>query len=140
MSELSKLPLLNIIGNYESCIQAQENISQKNVEVVFVDIEMPEISGLNFIRAHQKEELIIIVVSSHPEFALEGFSLQIFDYILKPVTLERLKACENRLKDFALLKRKASAYDILFVDEQFTCVAHFQYRRDRFERSKLTII
>jgi DNA-binding LytR/AlgR family response regulator len=56
---------------------------------------------------------VCIVISSHPEYAIEGFELKVFDYLLKPLTSDRFSDCIKRFNDFLILKEKAESYDVL---------------------------
>lgn len=109
---------LNIIGSFNNCIEALSFYNRYQPDVLFVDIDMPEVNGLEFIKSLNNSESVNVIISSHAEYALEGFQLKVFDFILKPLETERFDGTINRIRDFIQLKNKAEAYDVLFEQEQ----------------------
>ncbi|TAE37178.1 MAG: DNA-binding response regulator [Sphingobacteriales bacterium] len=116
--ELSNFETIKVLGNYNNPIEAIAFIKLYKPDILFLDIDMPEINGLEFIKMIKNEATINIIISSHPEYALEGFQLNVFDYILKPVETYRLASCVDRLLEFTNLKNKAQAYDVLVENEK----------------------
>lgn len=117
-TELSNYPDLKLSASFDNGLEALSFFKTHQSDVLFVDIDMPEITGLDFIKAINQTKTIPIIVSSHPEFALEGFQLNVFDFILKPVETNRFNDTVLRLRDFIKLKEKAEAYDVLFENEK----------------------
>lgn len=109
---------LTLLASFNNPIAALSLIQSQKPAVVFLDIDMPEINGLEFIKAIENLATINVIISSHPEFALQGFQLKVFDFILKPVENERFKSCVNRILEFHQLKNKAEAYDVFFEHEK----------------------
>jgi DNA-binding LytR/AlgR family response regulator len=88
---------LELIGQCSNAIEAFQLIREKKVDLVFLDINMPQISGLEFIRSLSSPPKVIII-SAYKEYALEGFELDVVDYLLKPVSFSRLlKAVDKYL-------------------------------------------
>ncbi len=75
-------------------------------DVIFSDIEMPDINGKALIRQLSGKIPVPVFITSHPEFALESYNLEIFDYLLKPVSSERFEKCVLRIQDFFALRKK----------------------------------
>ncbi|RZL30837.1 MAG: response regulator transcription factor [Pedobacter sp.] len=75
-------------------------------------------NGIDFVKYISNLDTINVFITSHPEFALQGFQLKVFDFILKPLETDRFKNCIDRIYDFAQLKDKAEAYDVLFENEK----------------------
>ena len=115
-NEINNSAGLQLIGSFGNCIEALNTFHLKP-DILFIDIDMPEINGLDFIRTIKNFNTINIIISSHPEYALEGFQLKVFDYILKPLESDRFENTVRRLLDFKQLKNKAEAYDVLFERE-----------------------
>ena len=86
-------------------------ISVSKPDIVFADIEMPDISGLEFVRSLSGKVPIPVFITSHPEFALEGFEMEAFDYLLKPINPDRFERCVSRIHDFFELRSKSYAFD-----------------------------
>lgn len=109
---------LKMIGSFASPIEAFNAMQVAKPDVLFLDIDMPELNGLDFIRCISALNTTNVMISSHPEYALEGFKLSVFDFILKPLETERFEHTIKRIYDFAALKNKANAYDVLFEKEK----------------------
>ena len=109
--EAVKFPFLHKIASCSNPVEALEIIALSNPEVIFLDIEMPGISGIDFLRKKNHSMALPILITSHPEFALEGFELEVFDYLLKPLSSERFASCAFRLRDFFQMRTKAYAFD-----------------------------
>ncbi len=82
---VEETPLLTLCGSFHSATKALEYLRENSVDLIFVDINMPRISGIEFVEALHVE-VKVIFVTAHREFALEGFSLDAADYILKPLS------------------------------------------------------
>lgn len=109
--EAAKFSFLHKIASCSNPVEALEIITHSNPDVIFLDIEMPGISGIDFLRKKIHSTALPVLITSHPEFALEGFELEAFDYLLKPVSSERFAACALRLRDFFQMRTKAYAFD-----------------------------
>ncbi len=109
---------LHLAASFSNCLDAIGFFKANQPDVLFVDIDMPEINGLDFIKTINNTNTINVIISSYPEYALLGFQLKVFDFILKPIERERFDGTLNRLRDFTQLKTKAAAYDVLFEQEQ----------------------
>lgn len=93
-SHLSKINSVNIIGTCESAGEAFSLINEHKVDLIFLDINMPEISGLSFARSINSD-IKIIFTTAYREYAIDGFDLQAVDYLLKPISFERLLRAVN---------------------------------------------
>jgi DNA-binding LytR/AlgR family response regulator len=85
---IGKLDDLEISGEYENALEAISFLKQNRVDLIFLDINMPQLSGIDFLRGLSHSPKTIIT-TAHREFALEGFELQVLDYLLKPYSFER---------------------------------------------------
>lgn len=92
---LSKISFVKIAGSCKSAIEAFNCINSTNVDLIFLDINMPEISGLSFAKSINKN-IKIIFTTAYREYALDGFDLQAVDYLLKPISFERLLQAVNK--------------------------------------------
>lgn len=110
-TEATKFPFLQKIAACENALEALEIIKQSHPEVIFLDIEMPGISGIELIRRKITNTALPVFITSHVEFALESYDLDAFDYLLKPVSSERFATCAFRLRDFYQMKTKSYAFD-----------------------------
>jgi len=117
-NEILNYDQLKIAGSFSNCLEAADFFHKNRPDLLFVDVDMPDINGLDFIRTINQTDSINVIISSHPEYALEGFQLKVFDFILKPLESDRFDSTIQRIEDFIKLKYKAEAYDVLFKDEE----------------------
>lgn len=100
---MSEIHFFNLVGSTTNSIEALRQINENNIDLVFVDVQMPKISGLELIRSVRKP-VRFILVTAYAEFAVEGFELEVLDYLMKPVSFPRFfKAAQ---KAFNILSPK----------------------------------
>ncbi|MDD4226144.1 MAG: LytTR family DNA-binding domain-containing protein [Mariniphaga sp.] len=93
---IAKMPQLELLATYGKAAEAYEIIESGEVEIVFLDIQMPGITGIEFLRTLQKKPHIILT-TAYSEYALEGYELDVTDYLLKPVAFERFARAVNKV-------------------------------------------
>ncbi len=86
-----------LIGTCKNTMQAETLLETNEIDLIFLDINLPKISGIDWVKKSPKLPKIIIT-TAHPEFAVEGFDLDVVDYIVKPVTAERFSKALNKYK------------------------------------------
>jgi two-component system LytT family response regulator len=116
---LEAYPFIKIQGSFESALDCLEFIQKKNIHLLFLDIDMPDINGIQFFSSIKKPPLCIFV-TSFAEYAVEGFDNYALDFLLKPVRPERFDRAINRAKEFLQIKDKARLYDVHFADDFLT--------------------
>ena len=99
-SHASRVESLELVGECATAVEAINLLRTKSVDLIFLDIQMPELSGLDFIRT-LKNPPVIILITAHREFALEAFDLDVCDYLLKPVSFDRFLKSINKYFDRA---------------------------------------
>jgi DNA-binding LytR/AlgR family response regulator len=97
-AHLARIKHVQVLGSCESAAQAFGLINANQVDLIFLDINMPEISGLSFARSINPE-IKIIFTTAYREYAADGFDLQAVDYLLKPISFERLLRAVNTYSD-----------------------------------------
>jgi len=95
-SYIDELAELHLIGSYESAFETFAVLQSQSVDVIFLDIEMPGISGINFVKS-LKWYPKIIFISAHTEFAVDAFEIEATDYLVKPVTFDRFLKAVNKV-------------------------------------------
>ncbi len=113
-------PFLVHCGSFATAAEGLAAAEAVKPDLIFLDIEMPEQSGLDILRKLKQKVPIAIFITSHPEFALEGFELSALDYILKPLTAERFLNTARRIEEYWEMKQKAILYEVLFEKESLT--------------------
>ena len=103
---ISKIPYLNLVATCDDAFAAAKSIEEHQVDLLFIDIQMPGLTGLQFIESMNKKPMVIIV-TAYKQFALDGYHLDVVDYLIKPVPLERfMKACNKAKELFELRNNK----------------------------------
>ena len=109
-TEADKFPFLKRIASCSHALEAIELITECHPDVLFLDIEMPGINGIQLVKMLAGSAIIPVFITSHPEFAIESFEIEAFDYLLKPLTADRFARCARRLQDFCRLRSQAFAF------------------------------
>ncbi len=108
---VSDISFLTLITTCESVIEYSKLPPQQPIDLIFLDIQMPKINGLDFLKMTQNPPMVIIT-TAYPEYALEGFQLNVLDYLLKPVTFDRFFKSATKAKDYYHLLKKNHAADV----------------------------
>jgi DNA-binding LytR/AlgR family response regulator len=96
---VSKIPYLKLAGKFDEPLKALSFLQSQNVDLLFLDIKMPDISGIDFFKSlPYKPE--VIFTTAHSEFAMDGFEVKAIDYLLKPISFEKFVTACNRVKDY----------------------------------------
>ena len=118
-SYIAKMPGLELVESYRDSLDALEYLKQHAVDLVFMDINMPDLSGLELTRLVQKPGLNIIFCTAYAEHAVESYALEARDYLLKPVAFRRFVEAVNKILPLdaqsSQLKVQAPALQRLFV-------------------------
>ena len=109
-----KTPYLQLVGTYNSAILAMKDLRDNPAQLLFLDIQMPELSGVEFAKILPKDTRVIFT-TAFPQYAVEGYKVNALDYLLKPISYEDfLKSTDKALEWFSIIQRQDA------------------YRRDRF--------
>lgn len=93
---IQAIPNLEIIASCKNAFEVFEILQTKTVDILFLDINMPKLSGLSLLKTMQQKPSVIIT-TAYPEYAIEGFELSVTDYLLKPFSLERFLQAVNKV-------------------------------------------
>ncbi|MDA3930561.1 MAG: LytTR family DNA-binding domain-containing protein [Prolixibacteraceae bacterium] len=109
-SHLARITTFRLAGSCKNAMEAFKLISSTNIDLIFLDINMPEISGLSFAKSINKN-LKVIFTTAYREYALDGFDLQAVDYLLKPISFERFLQAVNKYLDETTHIKKSMSED-----------------------------
>jgi len=120
---IKKTPFLELAGQFESALSAIEYVNNADVDLMFVDINMPDLSGLDFVKTLDNPPKIVFV-TAYSEYALEGFRVDALDYLLKPISYADFLKSANKVKSwFENKQSKAdeikSSKDYLFIKSEY---------------------
>lgn len=99
------IPIISIIGHCYRATEALDFLGNQQIDLIFLDIRMPKLNGLDFLRTLQHQP-IVIIISAYEEYALESFDLAVCDYLLKPFRFDRFLKAVNRALEFYNLKKQ----------------------------------
>jgi DNA-binding LytR/AlgR family response regulator len=120
---IGKVPGLNLVQKCNNAFEANEALSNHKVDLMFLDIQMPQLTGTDFLKTLADPPLVVFT-TAYPNFAVEGFELNALDYLLKPISLERfMKAVNKASEQLSLQQRETLApaaqeedvHDFIFV-------------------------
>lgn len=105
---VDEIEFLNRVGSCESALKASRYLSEQQVDLIYLDIQMPRLSGIEFLKTIKSPPLTIFT-TAHTDYAIESYSLDVIDYLVKPITFERfLKASQKALEYYQLRSRAGS--------------------------------
>lgn len=105
---IAKVPFLSLVAACPSALEARKVLEEKEVDAMFLDINMPDFSGMDFVRSLKRPPLTVFT-TAYSEFAVEGFKVDAVDYLLKPYTLSEFVASAEKLRSrFELLQAAES--------------------------------
>ena len=129
---ISKLPEIELVARCENAFEAREVLKNQDVELMFLDINMPQLTGIDFVKTLAVRPKVIFT-TAHPDYAVEGFELDAVDYLMKPISLDRFMKAVNKVieidshstpnvdEDFIFVKAdkklvKVNYDDILYIE------------------------
>ncbi len=129
---VQRLPHLELVGKAKNPVEALAQMQQTTVDVLLLDIQMPELTGLEFLKSLPQKPLVILT-TAYAEFALEGYELDVVDYLLKPFSFERFVIAINKAaarqstanvttsneKDYLLVKSEHKVHKLRFTDIRY---------------------
>jgi DNA-binding LytR/AlgR family response regulator len=104
-SYIEKIDFLNVVGECEDAIQLNTMMKIQQVDLIFLDIEMPEMTGLELL-SNLKNPPKVIIVSAYEQYAIKGYEFDVVDYLLKPVSFDRFLKSVNRIHDLLQTEQK----------------------------------
>ena len=132
---VEELDYLNLVGQFSTAVDALNFLNENPVDLMFLDIQMPGLTGLDFIRS-LKERPMIILSTAYPQYALEGFELDVIDYLVKPNRLQRFIQAVSKAKALYDLKQKAEKVETAVSEEDIFIRADRKYIRIFFKDIK----
>jgi DNA-binding LytR/AlgR family response regulator len=97
-NHLQKAGRFHLVGTYRNALDAKEALEKEEVDLIFLDIQLPGMTGLAFLRSLSNPPLVVFT-TSYPEYALESYEFNVIDYLVKPVSFERFSKTINKIVD-----------------------------------------
>lgn len=122
---IKQVPFLKLTGKCTNALEAMKLLNHETVDLIFLDIQMPGLTGLQFIKSLTQKPMFILV-TAYEKFALQGFDLDVVDYLVKPVSLDRfIKACNKAWELYGLRTKEPAgsdktSHDYFFVNVDYS--------------------
>jgi len=130
---IADFPQLKLLHTFEDAISAAEYLRNNTIDLLFIDIDMPDITGIELVRS-LKQKPMVIFTTAHKAFAYEGFELEALDYLLKPIDLKRFSAGVNKAIDYAKYKSTGQS------EMDGSLYVHSEYRMIKIELKEIEYI
>lgn len=108
---ISKMPEIELVAQCESAIEANDILKREEIHLMFLDIQMPQISGIDFLKSLSNPPQVIFT-TAYPDYALDGFELDAVDYLLKPISFDRFMKAVNKAS--AQLEKEGYKEDVKY--------------------------
>jgi DNA-binding LytR/AlgR family response regulator len=125
---IRQVPFLQLVKRCRNAYEAMDVLRQEPIDLIFLDIQMPGLTGTQFLQSLTHKP-VVIFITAFKKYALEGFELDVLDYLVKPVTFERFLKAVNKAADFCSMKKQAvqapvahHANDYFFVNVEYSLV------------------
>ncbi len=124
--DIRKIPFLALVNVFSNAVDAGKFLEKNVIDLIFLDIQMPTLTGTQFLRRISSPPMVIFT-TAYEEYALEGYDLNIVDYLLKPIPFERFLKAANRAFELHLLKVKDEPP--LAAEDRLYCFIHSEYKQ-----------
>jgi DNA-binding LytR/AlgR family response regulator len=103
---ISQMPELNLVKRCSNALEANEALKNNSIDLMFLDIQMPQLTGIDFVKTLAKPPLIVFT-TAYSNYAIQGFELNALDYLLKPISLDRfMKSVNKAVEQLGLMKKE----------------------------------
>jgi len=121
-SYVDKTPFLELAGKYSSAVQAMKELPPKHIDLLFLDIQMPELNGLEFSKMVDSNTRIVFT-TAFDRYAIDGYKVNALDYLLKPISyVDFLQAANKAVQWFELLQQPKEEIQSIFVKSEYKLV------------------
>ena len=107
---VQEIDFLHCVASCENALKAASYLNQEKIDLIYLDIHMPKLSGIDFLKTLKNPPLTIIT-TAYSDYALEGYTLDVIDYLLKPISFDRFLKASQKALEFFQLKARAEKTD-----------------------------
>ena len=115
---VQEIEFLRCIASCENALKASTYLNEQKIDLLYLDIHMPKVTGIDFLKSLKNPPLTILT-TAYSDYALEGYTLDVIDYLVKPITFERFLKASQKAMEFFQLKTNAASYNTSRADYFF---------------------
>ena len=131
---IKKIPYLELAAQCRSAIEAQQIINEQEVDAIFCDINMPDLSGMDFAKSLEQDHIhgpLVVFTTAYAEYAIEGYKANAVGYLLKPYSFEEFEAAAQKVREITEVRQQSAAVteisseadnDVIFVKSDYKIV------------------
>ncbi|MEO8665446.1 MAG: LytTR family DNA-binding domain-containing protein [Ignavibacteria bacterium] len=117
-----QVPFLELLGKFKDAVSSTDFLRQNSIDLIFLDIHLPKLKGMAFLKT-LTDPPAVIITTAYPKYAIEGFQLNVTDYLLKPFEFERFLSAVNKVRSAQINKKQklnegSTSKDFIFVNVQ----------------------
>jgi len=139
VSYINKVPYLQLVAQCQSAREAQQALQQQPVDAMFIDINMPDLNGLDFVKSLDHPPLIVFT-TAYTDYALEGYKVAAVDYLLKPYGFDEFENAAAKVKKYCDLQEQAATTTISQLDDDDAIYVKSDYKIVRVETSSIRYV
>ena len=106
---VQEIEFLCCVATCENALKASTYLNEQKIDLIYLDIHMPKVTGIDFLKSLKNPPLTILT-TAYSDYALEGYTLDVIDYLVKPITFERFLKASQKAMEFFQLKTNAANY------------------------------
>ena len=128
---INKIPYLELVAQCQSAIEAQQVINDHEIDAIFLDINMPDLNGMDFAKSLEQgysQGPIMVFTTAYSEYAIEGYKANAVGYLLKPFGFDEFEAAAQRVKDIHEIRQQATADVTTQVNDDGTIFVKSDYK------------
>jgi DNA-binding LytR/AlgR family response regulator len=119
---IANVSTLELLGSFSNALAASDFLRKANVDLMFLDINMPELSGLDFLKS-LRDAPMVVFTTAYPQYALESYELEAIDYLVKPIRIERFLKAVNKAENYLrLLQQEASNNQVEKIEDDYVFI------------------
>lgn len=129
---VKEVDYLTLVDTCENPVELINILDKQVVDLIFLDIQMPKMNGIDFLKITPKTPLVIIT-TAYPSYALEGFRLNVLDYLLKPITFDRFLQATHKAREYQQLLNRQASTQVDASDDYFFVKCDNKYEKIYFD-------